>query len=447
MTVESPVQPEVGRGDLTYSMAITAGALGGTTKVKITPNHSFEDVGARVESCFVSDGEHLIYAFHSFNNDDLCRDHSRLNVVQTEFGENVSFEMRTFRFITTGSRATEIQEQTVTCKLYLEPVNDVISTQQDDCLCHTETDCANTLVASASRGAVLMLATRYPSNVPVVAGFNGELDADIDFTYGPYNWRLGETVSTLASCAATLNNEMYVFGGLFVERQIAKVMDCSLTNVGEMPFGHYLGGCNTFSFGVMLCFPKTHFREGSLRECHSFDGATFKAEESSLFEHHHVGSIGNYRDSVFVTGGHEGLQTEILNYGTSTWVQSADFPFSNSYSFFNYATISTEDGVLIIGGNIGGPAILSSIVAEYKDGNWRNIGNLARPRAVFQAIKSGSQIMILGGQVIGSTSVDAEIWNLITGESEIINSTFTFPNTHYMQAAVFPVDVGFCSRN
>ena len=48
MTVESP-QPEVGRGDLTYTMAITAGALGGTTRVEITPNHSFGDeVGARL---------------------------------------------------------------------------------------------------------------------------------------------------------------------------------------------------------------------------------------------------------------------------------------------------------------------------------------------------------------------------------------------------------------
>ena len=48
MTVES-IQPEIGRGDLTYSMEITAGALGGTTTVQITPNHNFGDeVGARL---------------------------------------------------------------------------------------------------------------------------------------------------------------------------------------------------------------------------------------------------------------------------------------------------------------------------------------------------------------------------------------------------------------
>merc|ERR1711917_106728 len=49
MIIDPDTQPEVGRGDLTYAMAITAGALGGTTTVQITPNHSFGNhVGARL---------------------------------------------------------------------------------------------------------------------------------------------------------------------------------------------------------------------------------------------------------------------------------------------------------------------------------------------------------------------------------------------------------------
>ena len=48
MSVDQDVQPEVGRGDLTYSMTVMVGPLGGTTKVQITPNHNFGDkVGAR----------------------------------------------------------------------------------------------------------------------------------------------------------------------------------------------------------------------------------------------------------------------------------------------------------------------------------------------------------------------------------------------------------------
>ena len=48
MTIVSDSQPEDGRGDLTYSMAINAGAPGGTTTVQITPNHNFGQVGARL---------------------------------------------------------------------------------------------------------------------------------------------------------------------------------------------------------------------------------------------------------------------------------------------------------------------------------------------------------------------------------------------------------------
>ena len=49
IAIDPDAQPEVGRGDLTYSMTITAGELGGTTTVEITPNHSFgDDVDAKL---------------------------------------------------------------------------------------------------------------------------------------------------------------------------------------------------------------------------------------------------------------------------------------------------------------------------------------------------------------------------------------------------------------
>ena len=51
--------------------------------------------------------------------------------------------MRTFRFITVGSSATEAQEQTISCNLHLDPVNEVTSTQPENCSCYTEDDCLN----------------------------------------------------------------------------------------------------------------------------------------------------------------------------------------------------------------------------------------------------------------------------------------------------------------
>ena len=68
-----------------------------------------------------------------------------------------------------------------------------------------------------------------------------------------------------------------------------------------------------------------------------FNGATTKAETSSNFPHKEVRSLGNYRDSPFVTG-HSGsstygLKTEILNYQTNLWVQAEDYPFSNTNEY------------------------------------------------------------------------------------------------------------------
>ena len=51
----------------------------------------------------------------------------------------------------------------------------------------------------------------------------GELDADLNFTYAPYQWSAAggsNHVRTMAACSATINNEMYVFGGQFVSRQV-----------------------------------------------------------------------------------------------------------------------------------------------------------------------------------------------------------------------------------
>ena len=45
---------------------------------------------------------------------------------------------------------------------------------------------------------------------------------------------------------------------------MSKVEDCRLASVGELPFDFYEGGCNTFSFGIMLCFS-----ENADRDCHS----------------------------------------------------------------------------------------------------------------------------------------------------------------------------------
>ena len=64
----------------------------------------------------------------------------RLNVVQTGFGSDIGFSMRTFWFNAQTSSSTG-QDQTVECILRLDPIASVSSTQPGDCSCHTKADC------------------------------------------------------------------------------------------------------------------------------------------------------------------------------------------------------------------------------------------------------------------------------------------------------------------
>ena len=66
---------------------------------------------------------------------------NRLNVIQSVFGVNIEFSMRTFLFKTQGSSA-DSQQQTISCNLHLDPVDDVPSTQADDCSCYSEDECS-----------------------------------------------------------------------------------------------------------------------------------------------------------------------------------------------------------------------------------------------------------------------------------------------------------------
>ena len=76
-------------------MTATVGAHGENTDVRITPNFNFSQIAPRLAkflfllflalqsqlpkefrilSCDISHGDHVIYAMHSFLNDELCAD-------------------------------------------------------------------------------------------------------------------------------------------------------------------------------------------------------------------------------------------------------------------------------------------------------------------------------------------------------------------------------------
>ena len=64
-------------------------------------------------------------------------------MVQTKFGPDIGFSMRTFWFDAQTSSATG-QSQTMECEIRLDPIAEVSKTQPDDCTCYTCQTCQNT---------------------------------------------------------------------------------------------------------------------------------------------------------------------------------------------------------------------------------------------------------------------------------------------------------------
>ena len=62
-----------------------------------------------------------------------------------------------------------------------------------------------------------------------------------------------------------------------------------------------------------------------------------------------------------------------------------------------YATTSGKDSVYIIGGYITEKGYRSSTIAEFKNDQWRNLGDLQQARYSHGAIKVGSLTYIIGG--------------------------------------------------
>ena len=67
----------------------------------------------------------------------------------------------------------------------------------------------------------------------------------------------------------------------------------------------------------------------------------------------------------------------------------------------SYATASTNSAAYIIGGYDGSTPV--STIAEFKNNQWRDTGNLNEPKSGLSAIFYGGQYMIVGGYLESSS--------------------------------------------
>ena len=82
--------------------------------------------------------------------------------------------------------------------------------------------------------------------------------------------------------------------------------------------------------------------------------------------------------------------------------ESLEKKIESIFRIFDYSVISTSNGVIYMGGNIGPSddfSIQVNSVDEYKNGKWARIGLLREPRYGHKSIMSEDWIYIAGGSI------------------------------------------------
>ena len=111
----------------------------------------------------------------------------------------------------------------------------------------------------------------------------------------------------------------------------------------------------------------------------------------------------------------------------------------------HYAATQTSNAAYIIGG-----LYTPDVIAEYKDGQWRQLPNLYRGRTYHGAITIGGQTMIIGGSDFSDylSPMETEIWEFDNGgpiQRKIIHTSLR--NNYYAQGtALFEVDANYCKN-
>ena len=79
-----------------------------------------------------------------------------------------------------------------------------------------------------------------------------------------------------------------------------------------------------------------------------------------------------------------------------------------------YATTSTNESVYILGGftNDSSMGLRTPIIAEYKDKEWNDFGNLKQSRQAHGAITSDSMTMVIGGESTGGDPLVLTLENM-----------------------------------
>ena len=191
--------------------------------------------------------------------------------------------------------------------------------------------------------SILILNDQSERNIPVITDSTGKTE----YAGQDFNFHSGYRTEIKQSCSVTFRGEFYVFGGDFgkkMEKQIAKVTDCSLKRIGNLRFDFSSGTCAVVNEeSIYLCFGYKTGSGGWQKQC--YVGAdpvgSFSKINQSQFKHGYTRIATNqgnhfdldvfnilFIDFLLAVGAHDYHKlVEKYEFDTMSWVSFGEYPF------------------------------------------------------------------------------------------------------------------------
>jgi len=216
---------------------------------------------------------------------------------------------------------------------------------------------------------------------------------------GPAFITFGKGTEVVDSCSVAWNNEQYVFGGQTNKRQISKIEDCELTQVGELDFDFSSGACDVTDKHIVLCFGN----DDDTKTCrYGLDPFTItSALPQSNFGHRYT-RIATGQNNILAIGGCEVCdgsdfhsESELFDFETEQWTPTeAEFDWNILFA----APVVWSDGFYVFGGQTGlGQRDASDEIYRLGNRTWVEVGKLETARFGHGVVATEEGFHVFGG--------------------------------------------------
>jgi len=188
---------------------------------------------------------------------------------------------------------------------------------------------------------------------------------------------------------ALVNGKLHIFGGWSDDRKIARLDDCSLTQLTvrlkEERFAGHAAVSIENGQKALICFSY------SLKSCEEFDGTSIVSTFAAGWSHHY-GGLGYYQGQPASVGCSWNSHQKVEGLSATGWTNLPDFPLP----IYMASLVGLENGSMLRLGGRDGSSEKQTGIWMLKDDKWSRIGELSQPTSYGNALYIGRSVYYFG---------------------------------------------------